>query len=325
LRDLIVHPEVAEALDDGTPIVALESAVITAGLPVAPHKLAAAANVTGWNDSEPTNLEAARAMAQAVRESGAVPAITAVLDGAIHIGLPLEQLPALVEKADGAKATVRDISVLMTKRASAGTTVAGTLRACALLNKPALCVMATGGIGGVHHTWPTIPDVSADLMEIARTPMCIVCAGPKSVLNVRATLEMLETLSVPVIGFGTDKLPAFYLRELDNLLCQARFDTPEEVAALCSAHWNATRSPTGVIVAQPMTEAVALEPAVLERALREAVSAAGAIATTGATVTPNLLREIARQTHGRSLDANISLLVHNAHLAGRLAAAFTPK
>jgi len=319
VRDIIVHPEVADALEQGRPIVALESAVITAGLPTAPHKLAKAAGVDDWNEDEPTNLEVARAMSRAVREGGAVPAITAILDGSVHIGLPETKFHDLVAKAGGAKATVRDFAVLIATHGSAGTTVAGTLRACKLLGESDIQVMATGGIGGAHHTWPNHPDVSADLAELACTPMCVVCSGAKSVLNLAATLEMLETLSVPVIGFGTEKLPAFYLREHDNLRCQARVDSINDIAALCNAHWNTVCSDSSVIIAQPVHAEIALDPAAFTAALEEAQRIADTTSTTGADVTPILLREVAARTAGKSLDANISLLVNNARLAGQIA------
>ncbi len=318
MSHVVVHPELEHALRDHQPVVALESAVITAGLPSTPHALAPVAGVTNWNAAAPTNIEAARAMMHAVRESGAVPAITAIMDGHVHIGLPESELPALADKAGGAKATVRDFGVLIAKRGAAGTTVAGTLRACSLLGPNRIRVMATGGIGGVHHTWPSVPDVSADLLELARTPIAVVCSGAKSVLNLRATMEMLETFSVPVVGFQTDRLPAFYLREFGDLRCQSSFDSPSELAAMCRAHWTDAASSAGIVIAQPVTEAVALDANDFGAAIRAATSQTAA---TGADVTPALLRDIARLTGGKSLDANISLLVANARLAGHVAAA----
>ena len=321
MHALVIHPEVAGALESDRPIVALESAVITAGLPSTSHKLAAAAGVNEWNSSEPANLEAARAMMRAVRESGAVPALTAILEGKVHIGLPEEALPQFVSKTGGAKASVRDFAVLIARKGSAGTTVAGTLRACSMPGDHRIRVMATGGIGGVHHTWPATPDISADLLEIAHTPMAIICSGAKSVLNLRATVEALEVLSVPVIGYQTDKLAAFYLREFENLRCQTRLDTPDEIATLCEAHWHTVRSTTGIIIAQAVAGEVALDPIEFDLALSAAMETAGAAGTSGGDVTPQLLLEVARLTEGKSLDANISLLVGNARLAGRIAAA----
>lgn len=321
MPELIIHPEVATALDDAAPLVALETAVMTAGLPNEPHTLALAASVHGWDNAEPTNLEAVRAMARAVREVGAVPALTAIMDGCIHIGLPEAQWESFASKAHGMKATTRDLAVHMVKRASAGTTVAGTLHICRMLSEQPIRVMATGGIGGVHHTWPERPDISADLLELAHARMCVVCSGAKSVLDVPATLELLESLSVPVIGFGTDSLPVFYLRECGDLKCQASFTSHEQVAAMCDKHWNAAQCDSGVIIAQPVAREVALDIASLEMALNGANAAAAKAGITGAEVTPFLLREVAARTGGRSLDANISLLVANAQLAGRIAVA----
>lgn len=320
MPELIVHPEIAAALNDAAPIVALETAVMTAGLPAEPHALASSAGVRGWDSAQPTNLESVRAMARAVRDAGAVPALTAIMDGDVHIGLPENKWESFARKANGNKATTRDFAVHMTKRASAGTTVAGTLHACSMLPEQPIRIMATGGIGGVHHTWPQRPDISADLAEIARSGMAIVCSGAKSVLDLPATLELLETLSVPVVGFGTDKLPAFYLREFSDLTCHASLSTVEQIAQLCDAHWNAAQCGTGIVIAQPVPAAVALDRAQLDRAMRESNEAAANANITGAAVTPFLLREVAARTNGRSLDANISLLVNNASLAGRIAA-----
>jgi len=321
VAEFIIHPEINAAIKAGQPIVALESAVVTAGLPGEPHNLAPVARVPDWNADAPANIELARAMSRAVRDNHAVPALTAVLDGDLHIGLPESRLDELVRKAQGRKATTRDFAVLAIQRASAGTTVAGTLRACTLLRNTPIRVLATGGIGGIHHTWPQRPDISADLAELARSPICVVCSGAKSVLDLHATMEWLESLSVPVIGFGTSALPAFYLREYDGLQCQARLDTPTDVASMCWSHWGVFQSSTGVLVTQPVHKDVALEQAQLEAAMREAREVMSSLRTAGSDVTPLLLREVARRTAGRSLDANISLLVANARLAGQIASA----
>ncbi len=261
------------ALQYGRPTVALESTLIAQGLP--------------W----PLNLETAREAETAVRDAGAIPATIAILQGRPTIGLNPSQLERLARDGTVRKASRRDLAAAVSQGATAATTVAATMY---LAHRAGLRVFATGGIGGVHRhsTW----DVSADLEELARTPVAVVCAGAKSILDLPATLEVLETCGVPVVGFGTKTFPAFYLRS-SGLPVGASVDTLEEAAALIAAHWNLDGA--GLVIAQPLPEEVALDPeefaTALERAERRAIEAR----VSGPALTPFLLGQLAELTGGR--------------------------
>ncbi|HEX5272764.1 MAG TPA: pseudouridine-5'-phosphate glycosidase, partial [Gemmataceae bacterium] len=229
-----LSPEVAAARARRRPVVALESTLIAHGLP------------------RPLNLETARLAEATVREEGAVPATIAVLRGVPTAGLADDELRELAESDAVMKASSRDLATALAQRRTAATTVAATMRLAASAE---IDVFATGGIGGVHRGAARTWDVSADLTELARTPVAVVCAGAKSILDLPATLEVLETLSVPVVGYGTDDFPAFYVRS-SGLRLPARADTPEEAAALCAAHWSLFGK--GIVLAQPVDSAVAL-------------------------------------------------------------------
>jgi pseudouridine-5'-phosphate glycosidase len=296
---LALHPRVAEQLAAGGPVVALESTLISFGLP--------------W----PLNLETARAAEEAVRAEGAVPATVGVWQGRPTVGLDEAQLEAFARDKNVRKASRRDLAAAVAQQAHAATTVAGTL---ALAHAAGLRVFATGGIGGVHRTPGEFAfDVSADLVELARTPVAVVCAGAKSVLDLQATLEVLETLSVPVVGYGTDTFPAFYLHT-SGLPVAARVDTPAQAAALVRSHWQLGGA--GVVLARPLPEGEALPDDVFfhsaqARAEEEAVVAG----MSGPALTPFLLSRLAEHTAGRSLRANQALVVANARLAAQLALA----
>jgi pseudouridine-5'-phosphate glycosidase len=306
---LDIRAEVGSALWDGRPAVALESTVIAHGLP--------------W----PRNLEAARRVEAAVRAEGAIPATIAVLSGRPVIGLDaaeLERLARSAERPDHApgpvrKASRRDLAAAITQRADAATTVSGTMT---LAHLAGIRVFATGGIGGVHPAAPGRQtfDVSADLHELARTPVLVVCAGAKSILDLAATLEVLETLGVPVVGYASDEFPAFYLRG-SGQRCGARVDSPGEAAALAAAHWQLGGA--GVVLAQPLPAAESLDPAEFHAALAEAEKLAHVAGIGGPDLTPYLLAQLARLTHGRTLAANLALLEANARLAARAAVAIT--
>jgi pseudouridine-5'-phosphate glycosidase len=297
---LDVRPEVAAALRAGRPVVALESTLIAHGLP--------------W----PLNLETARAAEAAVRGGGAVPATVAVWQGRPTVGLVAEELEHLARAPGVRKASRRDLGASVSQGACAATTVSATM---ALAHRAGVRVFATGGIGGVHPTAPGAPpDVSADLPELGRTPVAVVCAGAKTVLDLPATLEALETLGVPVVGYGTDEFPAFYLRS-SGLPVPARVDTPAEAAALLSAHWGLGGA--GVVLAQPLPEGPALAPAELAGALARAERLAAEGKVVGPARTPFLLARLAELTGGRTLRANQELVLANARLAAAVARALT--
>jgi pseudouridylate synthase len=291
-----VGPEVAEALDAGRAVVALESTIITHGMPY------------------PRNLETALAVEETVRAHGAVPATVAVLDGRPTVGLDEPTLERLAVGSGIVKASRRDLAPLVAGRRSAGTTVAATMH---LAHLAGIAIFATGGIGGVHRGAETTFDVSADLDELARTPVTVVSAGAKSVLDLPKTLEVLETRGVPVIGFGTDDFPAFFSRS-SGLPVEHRVDTPDELAALIAAH-RALGQPGGILVANPLPATDALDGDEIDAAVDEAVSDAARAGVGRRELTPYLLARIVELSGGRSLTANISLVRHNAALAARTA------
>ncbi len=292
---LEVHPDVAAALREGRPVVALESTLIAHGLP--------------W----PLNLETARAAEDAVRRAGALPATVAVWEGLPTVGLDAEQIEELAQGHDILKASRRDLGAAVARRRTAATTVAATMF---LAHQAGIRLFATGGIGGAHRE-PAPPwDISADLGELARVPVAVVCAGAKSILDIPRTLEILETLSVPVIGYGSDEFPAFYLRG-SGAPVSARADTPEQAAAILRAHWDLDGA--GVVVAQPLPADAALDPAEFAQALQEAEGRAATAGIRGQALTPFLLAQLAEITSGKSLRANQALIVANAELAARIA------
>jgi pseudouridine-5'-phosphate glycosidase len=292
---------VAEALGADRPIVALESTVIAHGLP------------------RPANVEVALAMEDAVRATGATPATVALLDGQIVVGMSADEIARIGAESGVWKASRRDLGAALARRATAATTVAGTL-ACAAL--AGVRVFATGGIGGVHRDAETTLDISADLPELARAPLVTVCAGAKSILDLPRTLEYLETLGVPVIGYQTDELPAFYMRE-SGLKAPYRAESAAEIAELARAQW-ASGLGGGLLVAVPIPPAHALSGAQVEVAVTQALSEAKAQGTRGARLTPWLLARVAELTGGESVAANRALLLNNATLAGAVAGALAP-
>ena len=291
---LFFSPEVSNALQNHQPIVALESTVIAHGLP------------------RPQNLELARRMESIVRERGATPATIAILRGEIKIGLTDDELIYLAN-ADGVwKVSRRDFPIVAVRKADGATTVAGTMIAAAWAG---IKVFATGGIGGVHRGDGT--DISADLPELARTPVAVVCAGAKAILDLPATLEWLETAGVPVIGFQTDEFPAFYSRT-SGLKLEARAESASEVAAMIKAKWQMGLE-GGVLIAAPIPEAAALAASEIDAAIEQALAAAEAQGVIGKLVTPYLLAKVAEITGGVSLRANVALLENNARVAAEVA------
>jgi pseudouridine-5'-phosphate glycosidase len=301
-----VRPEAADAVRSGRPVVALESTLIAHGLP--------------W----PINLETARAAEAAVRAEGAAPATIAVWKGRPTIGLTDAELEQLAQAKDVRKASRRDLAAALAQGATAATTVAATM---ALAHRAGIRVFATGGIGGVHpvapgfrwgQAWPQVPDVSADLAELARTPVAVVCAGAKGILDLTGTLEVLETYGVPVVGYGADEFPAFYVRS-SGLPVAARVDSPAEAAGLIAAHWALDGA--GVVLAQPLPAEEALNPGALAMHLEQAERLASEQGVRGPALTPFLLARLAELSGGATLRANRALVVANARLAARVAVA----
>lgn len=293
---LVVHPAVHAALEEGRPVVALESTVISHGLP--------------W----PENLELARGMEAEVRAGGAEPATIAVLEGLVHVGLEDGDLERLARSSGIWKVSRRDFPVVTAQGRDGATTVAGTMIAA---HRAGIRVMATGGIGGVHRGDRT--DVSADLPELARTPVLVVCSGAKAILDLPATLEWLETWGVPVVGYRTGELPAFYSRE-SGLDLAARADSPAEAAAIARALWD-QGFPTGMLLCVPCPEESALPASEVEDAIAQAVREAEEQGIRGKAVTPFLLARVAELTGGRSKAANLALLRNNARVAAAVAGA----
>lgn len=278
----------------GKPIVALESTVLTHGLP------------------RPQNLQLARDMEQAVRENGAQPATIAFLDGKLHVGLSDPELERLASEDNVYKVGPRDYAAVMAKKACGGTTVAGTMLAC---KSAGIRVFATGGIGGVHRDAPF--DISADLQALASIPMIVVCAGAKAILDLPATLEYLETMSVPVVGYGTDEFPAFYSRE-SGLDVSVKLETPQEIVEFAKAHWS-TGLQSAVLVANPIPLAEAIPGFEMEPFIAQANQEAHEQGIRGKELTPFLLQRITELTKGRSMRANLLLLLNNARLAAQIA------
>jgi pseudouridine-5'-phosphate glycosidase len=300
---LRIADEVREALASGEPVVALETSVVAQGLP------------------PPHNLDAARRCAAAVRAGGAVPAAIAIVEGRIVVGASDAELARLADPARApAKAAARDLAALVTAGRDASTTVSAT---AAIAATARIRVFATGGIGGVHRIPDGEPpagaaDVSADLLELARSPVCVVCAGPKAILDVAATAEALETLGVPVLGWRTSELPAFY-SDGSGVPLEHRVDDAERVARVLALHWGPLARREGVVLAVPPPEPVPRE--VIEAAVTSALAAARSRGVRGKAVTPFLLDAVARATQGRARAANIALLERNAAVAAEIAAA----
>ena len=288
--------EVRAALEQSRPVVALESSIIAHGLPV------------------PVNREVAAGLERAVRERGAVPATVAIIDGELRVGLDEPAIARLAaNNGEVAKANVADLAALMVKRRTAATTVSAT---CAIAEAAGIRVFATGGIGGVHRGAPH--DESSDLQTLARTPIAVVCAGPKSILDLERTSERLETLGVLVLGVGTNELPAFHSRS-SGIALEHRVEGAEEVAAIARVRWALGQG--GVLVANPIPENVEIPMAELEPVIAAAETDAEAAGVGGKALTPFLLDRLERATAGRAVRANRALAVSNAEVAAEIAVA----
>jgi pseudouridylate synthase len=298
-RSIRVAPEVLEALDSGRGVVALESTLIAHGLP--------------W----PDNLETARASEAAVRASGSVPATIAVLGGEVRVGLAANEVERIARSAAFLKASRRDLAWALAGGLDAATTVSATLW---LARRSGISAMATGGLGGVHRDAGESFDISTDLDELARADgAVVVCSGVKSILDIAATLEVMETRGIAVVGYGSREFPAFTTVS-SGLVLEAGVDSPDEAAAVIRTH-RSLGLPGALVLAQPVPAEVALDRFVMERALAEALSEARTKGICGKAVTPFLLDHIRRATGGRSLQANAALIVANAALAGAVAKA----
>jgi pseudouridine-5'-phosphate glycosidase len=291
-----IAAEVRAALDENRPVVALESTIIAHGMP------------------HPQNLETAQALEQIVRDHGAVPATIAVIGGDYKVGLTEAELYILATERDVMKLSVRDLPLAAAKRLHGATTVAATMRLAA---RAGIKVFATGGIGGVHRGAESTFDISADLTELAETPVAVISAGVKSILDIGKTLEMLETLSVPVIAYKSGAFPAFYSRE-SGFPAPMRLDTPLEIAAFLKARWELNAS-GGVSIANPIPQADEIPAKTIEAAIQDALDEAARQGIAGKETTPFLLQRVNAVTKGASLKANIALVKNNARLAAEIA------
>jgi len=295
---LDVSPEVAEALRLGKPVVALESTIISHGMPY------------------PQNVETALKVEAVIRENGAVPATVAIIGGRLKAGLSADEIEYLGKKGrDVIKASRRDLPVLVARGADGATTVTTTMMIAAMAG---IRVFATGGIGGVHRGAETTMDISADLEELAKTQVMVICAGAKSILDLGLTLEYLETKGVPVIGYGTDELPAFYTRR-SGLKVDYRMDTPQEIADAFRVKMEAGLE-GGMLVTNPVPVEYSMDPEVIDAAISQALSEAAEKGIRGKEITPFLLARIKDITGGDSLSSNIQLVLNNARLAAAVAA-----
>ncbi len=294
----IISKDIQQAKQFGGGIVALESTVITHGLP------------------HPQNLELARAMEEIVRENGATPATIAILDGKIHIGLSEDELESIAFNEETRKISLRDFGIALAGGLNGGTTVASTLFVADLAG---IKVFATGGIGGVHRG--NVFDVSADLTQLGKSPVVVVCSGAKAILDLPATREVLETQGVPVVGFQTDEFPAFYTRS-SGLSVDVRANTPEEVANIAMETWEAGIT-SAVLLVVPPPEESSMPQEKMESAIREALADAEGENIRGSAITPFLLRRVSELTEGESLTANLALLKNNARVAANVANAIT--
>ena len=294
---LDISPEVKKALDEGRPVVALESTIISHGMPY------------------PRNVETALLVEQTIRDCGATPATIAVIGGRLKAGLSRDEIEYLGKTGRGvAKASRRDLPALVARGADGATTVTTTM---IIAHMAGIKIFATGGIGGVHRGAEVTMDISADLEELAQTPVMVVCAGAKSILDLGLTLEYLETHGVPVIGYGTDELPAFYTRK-SGFGVDYRVDSPVELAAMFRAQRELGYK-GGMLVTNPIPEEYSMDKAVIDKAIDEALAQAKAQSIHGKETTPFLLAKVVELTGGNSLDSNIQLVLNNARVAARTA------
>lgn len=293
--------EIHSAIAMGKPVVALESTIIAHGMPF------------------PQNLAMAQEVEQTVRDAGAIPATIAVIDGELRAGLSPTELEHFAKTGTSImKVSTRDLPFVVARKLTGATTVASTMR---LASMAGIHVFATGGIGGAHRGAEKNFDISADLIEFSQSNVAVVTAGAKAILDLALTLETLETFGVPVVGYGTDDFPAFYSRESGHKV-PMRCDTPDEIAALMKAKW-AMKLKGGIVVANPIPHAAEIKSSEISPTIESAIAEANAQHITGKNITPFLLKRLAEITQGRSLTANIALVMNNAKLAANIAVAFS--
>lgn len=293
---LDINPEIKAAIAQGKAVVALESTIISHGMPY------------------PKNVETALSVEKIVRDNGAIPATIAIMDGMLKVGLTPEEIESLGKSHDVVKASRRDIPFILAKGLTGATTVASTMIIASLAG---IKIFATGGIGGVHRGAQETFDISADLQELARTNVAVICAGAKSILDIGLTLEYLETQGVPVVGFGTDELPAFYTSK-SGYGVDYRVDTPKELAEALKAKWDLGID-GGAVIANPIPAEYEMDPAVINKAIDTAVKEAEEKGIRGKESTPFLLAKVKELTEGASLDSNIQLVYNNAKVGARIA------
>lgn len=293
---LQVHPEVQKAVAAGQPVVALESTIISHGMPY------------------PKNIEMAKNVSKIIRENGAIPATIAIIDGVLKVGLTEEEIEFLGTSKDVVKASRRDLPFIISKKLTGATTVATTM---ILADLAGVKVFATGGIGGVHRGAETTFDISADLQELANTNVAVICAGAKSILDIGLTLEYLETNGVPVIGFGTDEMPAFYTRR-SGFGVDYRVDSSMEVAQALKAKWDLNLK-GGMVIGNPIPEEFEMDYDTINNAIESALKEAEEKNICGKNVTPFLLDKVKTITDGKSLESNIELVYNNAKVAAQIA------
>ncbi len=296
------HPDVENALKNNLPIVALESTIISHGMPY------------------PKNIETALMVEETVRSNNAVPATIAIIKGRLKIGLTEKEIEFLATNDEIKKISRRDLAVAVSQKLSGSTTVASTMIIANLAN---IAVFATGGIGGVHRGAETTLDISADLDELSRTNVCVVCAGVKSILNIGLTLEYLETKGVPIIGYKTSEMPAFYSTK-SGFNVDYRIDAADDIADILKTKWDLSIN-GGVLVSNPIPVADELELSVMNEAINQAIIEADNEKITGKKITPYLLSKVNEITKGKSLNANIKLIKNNANLAAKIAVHFAEK
>ena len=293
---LDIHPEVEDALNKNLPIVALESTIISHGMPY------------------PNNIETALMVEDTVRSNNAIPATIAIINGRLKVGLSSKEIEFLATNNKVRKVSRRDLAITVSKKLSGSTTVASTMIIASLAK---IAVFATGGIGGVHRGAEKTFDISADLEELSKTNVCVVCAGPKAILDIGLTLEYLETKGVPVIGYKTSELPAFYSSK-SGFNVDYRVDAALDIAEILKTKWDLSIK-GGVLVTNPIPIAFELELVMMNKAINEAIIEADKEKIIGKEITPYLLSKVNELTEGKSLDANIKLIQNNAALAAKIA------
>jgi pseudouridine-5'-phosphate glycosidase len=293
---LDIKPEIREAIQEGKAVVALESTIISHGMPY------------------PKNVETALTVESIVRENGAIPATIAIMDGKLKVGLTKDEIETLGKSHDVAKASRRDIPFILAKGLTGATTVASTM---IIASMAGIKIFATGGIGGVHRGAQETFDISADLQELAKTDVAVICAGAKSILDIGLTLEYLETQGVPVVGFGTDELPAFYTSK-SGFGVDYRVDTPKELAQALKAKWDLGLK-GGAVIANPIPVEYEMDPAVINKAIDAAIKESEEKGIKGKESTPFLLAKVKELTEGASLDSNIRLVYNNVKVGAQIA------